>query len=117
MAAVAHDKKGIGLTADAQKQLKVIMDRGWFAHGQDAGRLAFAYAVAAGVHPRGLEGIDTRWATGNFDPTGELQTLVAALYPESKTPVRTIEALVNEGMALLHERVSKENAGPVEVLE
>ena len=68
-------------------------------------------------HPRGLgvgcyAGRRHDWAIVNFDKSGELRAIMAALYPAISTPVRALEYLTNEGLTLLYERlVSRRNGG------
>lgn len=100
-----QDRNTIGLTPEAVKQLDEIQLKGWFEDAQDAARFAAAYAIRQGVHPGISQGVDTRWAIGGFDKTGEFRALMAALHPDASTPVRCIEHLTNEGLRLIYERL------------
>lgn len=107
-----QDRQGIALTEETQRLLAEIHNIGWFEDLQDVARFCMAYALKCGV-PEGAEtGGDTRWAIGNFDRTGEIQTLISVVYPNCATPVRAIEHLVNEGIRLVHKRVVMEIATP-----
>jgi len=111
-----RDKDVIGLSADSQRYLAEIEERGWFAEGQDLARFALSYAVRANVGAGNASQVETRWASGNFDKTGELRAVLGALYPECDTPVRLMEHLVNEGLRLIHGRLAVESIGPKDLL-
>ena len=79
----------------------------------------FEYEVVEGWEklPEGTTaGTDTRWAAGNFDRTGEIRALLAALYPTCQTPIRLMEHLVIEGLILVVNRVRTGTLGPGELL-
>lgn len=100
-----EDKVDIGLTSDAQQLLRDIDERRWFGEAQDIARFCFAYAVATQT-PEGITtGAETRWSSGNFDKSGEIRAVIAALYPDNTTPVRLIEHFVHEGLRQVHKRV------------
>lgn len=111
-----RDKDVIGLSTDAQRLLKEIEERGWFSEGQDLARFALAFAVRAKTPAGHTSQVETRWAAGNFDKTGEIRAVLGALYPDCTTPVRLMEHLVNIGIALLHEKVTVEGMGPADLL-
>ena len=110
------DKKSVGLTAETQAILAEIEQKNWFLEGQDIARFALAYAIRLGVADGVTNGVDTRWAVGNFDESGELRTLLGALYPTCETPVRLMEHLVNEGLQLLIGRIRSKAIGPAELM-
>src|SRR5262245_51443335 len=112
-----RDRETIGLTAETQTILAAIEERGWFLEGQDIARLAMAYAIRAHVADGVTGGTETRWAAGNFDKTGEIRALLAALYPACQTPVRLMEHLVNEGLKLLATRMQSGAVGPAELMD
>lgn len=95
------DRVDIGLTPQARECLRLIEEYGWFADGQDIARFCLAYAVRKGVNAGDTTGVETQWSSGNFDPAGEIRSVLAALYPESKTPVRLIQHLVNQGLVMM----------------
>lgn len=112
-----RDKKGIGLTPDAQAILAEIEERGWFIEGQDIARFCMAYAIRAKVPEGVTTGAETRWSLGNFDETGEIRALVSALYPACETPVRQIEHLVNEGLRMVATRIRSDAVGPADLMD
>ena len=111
-----RDKDVIGLSADSQRYLAEIEELGWFSEGQDVARFALSFAVRANIGAGNASQVETRWASGNFDKTGELRAVLGALYPECDTPVRLMEYMVNEGLRLIHSQVSAEGHGLRELL-
>lgn len=112
-----RDRETIGLTPASQAILADLEDRGWFAEGQDAARFSMAYAIRAGVEPGATSGTDTRWAAGGFDKSGEIRALLSALYPDCQIPIRLMEHLVNEGLALISERLKSPSLGPGDLMD
>lgn len=112
-----RDRKSIGLTAETQANLVEIEERGWFLEGQDIARFCMAYAIRRKLPEGVTTGTETRWALGNFDETGEIRTLLTALYPDCDTPVRLMEHLVNEGLRMVAARVRSEAVGPAELMD
>jgi hypothetical protein len=111
-----NDLDSIGLTPETRTALTELEAKGWFQDGQDVARFCLAYAIRAGV-PEGItENRTTQWAAGNFDKSGEIRALLAALYPESKTPVRLMEHFVNRGLLMVATRVRSDAVGPAELL-
>ncbi|RYG16408.1 hypothetical protein EON82_25040 [bacterium] len=113
-----RDRESIGLTSENQAVLAEIEERGWFLEGQDIARFCMAYAIRAKVSEGAISGTETRWAAGNFDKTGEIRALLAALYPNCHTPVRLMEHLVNEGVQMVVKRIrSSDSVGPAELMD
>jgi hypothetical protein len=111
-----QDRRSIGLTNDSQALMDEILERGWFSDQQDAARFAMGLAIASGIEPGATPGVDTRWSSGLFDPTGEMLALISALYPDGRTPVRTIEHFVNEGLRMLHTELVHRGKTPADLL-
>lgn len=114
------DRDTIGLLPENISRLAHIEERGWFAQGQDIARFCLAYAIRANVpEPEDYSsGTQTRWAAGNFDSTGEIRSLLAALYPDCRTPIRLMEYLVNEGVQMVSARInSSRQVGPAELMD
>jgi hypothetical protein len=114
---VERDRESIGLTSETQAILADIEARGWFLEGQDVARFCMAYAIRAKVPEGATTGTETRWAAGNFDKTGEIRALIAALYPNCQTPIRLMEHLVNEGLRMVATRMRSETVGPGELMD
>jgi len=110
------DKKSVGLTPETQAILAELEQTGWFLEGQDIARFALAYAIRHGVADGTTENTETRWAVGNFDDSGEIRIVLAALYPQCETPVRLMEHLVNEGLQLLIARTRSGAVGPSDLM-
>lgn len=111
-----QDRRSIGLTAESQRLMDEIMSRDWFDEQQDVARLAMACAIRASLTPTATPGVDTRWNSGLFDPTGELLALVGAFYPTVTTPVRAAESLVNEGLRIVHDLLVVRGGSPDELM-
>jgi hypothetical protein len=111
-----QDRRTIGLTPANQATLSEIEERGWFLEGQDIARFAMAYAIKNKTPEGTTTETETRWAAGNFDDTGEIRMLLAALYPTCSTPVRLMEHLVNEGLQMLAPRIRSADIGPAELM-
>ena len=112
-----QDRSTIGLTPEAVRQLEDIQLKGWFDDAQDVARFAAAYAIRANVAPGAASGVDTRWAIGLFDRTGEFRALMATLHPDIPTPVRALEHLTNDGLKLVHERLVGRGESPSALLD
>ena len=112
-----RDRESIGLDSETQAILAEIEARGWSLEGQDVARFCMAYAIRAKVPEGVTTGAETRWAAGNFDKTGEIRALLAALYPACQTPVRLMEHLVNEGLHMVAARVRSDAVGPAELMD
>jgi hypothetical protein len=109
-------ESSIGLTPETRDLLTELEAKQWFKNGQDVALFCMAYAIRAKV-PEGItEDRKTQWAAGNFDKTGEIRALLAALYPNCKTPIRLMEHFVNEGIRLVAARVRSDAVGPAELL-
>ena len=112
-----RDRESIGLTVESQAILAEIEEKGWFLEGQDIARFCMSYAIRANVSEGSTTGTETRWAAGNFDKTGEIRSLLAALYPACQTPVRLMEHLVNEGLKRIAARIRSEDVSPADLME
>jgi hypothetical protein len=112
-----RDRLTVGLASDTQEILARVMDLGWFQDAQDVARLAFAVAIRAKVPAGNSSDTDTRWAAGNFDLSGELRAVIAALFPACQTPVRLMEHFVNEGLRLIGLKLANPGLTPDQFLE
>ncbi|GEJ56643.1 hypothetical protein [Anaeromyxobacter diazotrophicus] len=111
-----NDLDTIGLTPDSRRALTELEAKGWFQDGQDAARFCMAYAIRAKLPEGVTEDRTTQWAAGNFDKSGEIRALLAALYPDCQTPVRLMEHFVNQGLVMVAARVRSDAVGPAELL-
>lgn len=112
-----RDRESIGLTQENIIRAEEIKARGWFIEGQDFARFCLSYAVRAGVTEGQTSGTETRWAAGNFDPTGEIRALLSVFFPACRLPVRLMEHLVNEGMRLVVERLKSDAVSVAELFD
>jgi hypothetical protein len=112
-----RDRDTIGLTPETQRILDDLIARAWFVDGQDVARFCLAYAIRNKVQAGSTPGTETRWAAGNFDRTGEIRALLAALYPNCETPIRLMEHLVNEGLRRIALRLRSDAVGPADLMD
>lgn len=97
-----EDRGQIGLTVEGRATVKRLQeDLRWFSEGRDVGRFALAYAIREGSVPGNAGSVETRWAPDTFDPDGEIRAIIRALYPDSTTPIRLIESLIDQGLQLI----------------
>ncbi|MBM3275872.1 MAG: hypothetical protein FJZ00_12010 [Candidatus Sericytochromatia bacterium] len=113
-----EDRKQIGLTDDGKATIALLTDKlGWFGEAQEAGRFALGYAVREGVAPAATPAaVETRWSPDGFDPSGEIRSLLRALYPDNTTPVRLMEFLIDEGLRRLAARIESGDTNPAAFL-
>jgi hypothetical protein len=114
-----EDRRQIGLTEDGQATVALLTDQlGWFGEAQEAGRFALAYSVREGVEPGSPPAaVDTRWSPDGFDPTGEIRSVLRAMYPDNTTPVRLMESLIDEGLRRIKASVDAGNVSPLDFLD
>jgi hypothetical protein len=112
-----EDRETVGLTPETAEILAEVEEHAWFADAQDIGRFCLAYAVKRNVPDGATLGTTTKWAAGNFDKTGEIKAVLAALYPDCTTPVRLMEHLVNEGLRMIGQRVRSDRATPADLMD
>lgn len=113
-----EDRKQIGLTEDGKATVAVLTQRlGWFGEAQDVARFALSYAVREGVNPGSTAApVETRWSPDLFDPTGEIRSLLRALYPEVTKPVRLMEYMIDEGLRRIAQRIATGEENPLTFL-
>ena len=70
-------------------------------------KFALAYAIRLGIKPGTVTGGGNKWHTAGFDPGGEIANAVCIVFPETETPYRAIESLMNSGLILLGEEMDK----------
>jgi len=103
----------IGVTSEAQRDLDLLFNSGWFATQQDAYLLAIAVALANDViaTPEQVRGTETRYSFfGGVDKDGKVRALIAAFRPDdANLPARTAERLAHAGLAILAQRISAED--------
>ena len=112
-----RDRESVGLNPQGMQLLAQLEERGWFGEGQDIARFCLAYAIRAGVPEGVTTGTETRWAAGNFDKSGEIRSLLGALYPDCSMPVRLMEHLVSEGLRLVSLRLASGHVSPPQLIE
>ena len=98
---MTEDKKTLGLTAANRNVVEQIMERGFFEDQIDAAKFSMSLAIKNDVKPGDIEGAETVWNIGSFDPDGEIRDLIKALYPDTEIPYRLIEFFINAGLELI----------------
>ena len=108
-----EDRKQIGLTDHGKAAVARLTDElGWFDEAQAAGRFALAYAIKTGIEPgRAVTAVETRWSPDLFDPSGEIRALLRAMYPDTTTPIRLMEYMIDEGLSRIAAKL--ENNGEI----
>lgn len=115
---MSTDKKTIGLTADNQRVMEHLVERKLFKDGIAAAKFAMAVAINSGSELRSAEGAGTIWNVGSFDTENELKNLITVLFPDTTTPYRLVEDLINSGFKMIgRELARKADMNPVELLE
>lgn len=113
-----EDRKQIGLTDFGRAAIARLTDElGWFDEAQAAGRFALAFAIRAGIKPdHTVAQVETRWSPDLFDPTGEIRALLRAIYPDTATPIRLTEYLIDEGLRQITAKIDDGEANPTVLL-
>jgi hypothetical protein len=113
-----EDRKQIGLTEGGRSTVALLMDDlGWFDEAQAAGRFALGFAIRAGVEPgQTAASVETRWSPDLFDPSGEIRSLLRAMYPDSTMPVRLMEYFIDEGLRRIRARIEAGETSPAQYL-
>ena len=108
------DRKQIGLTDHGKEAIALLTDKlGWFDEAQAAGRFALACAVRAGGEPGHTEApVETRWSPDLFDPSGEIRSVLRALYPDARMPIRLMEYLIDTGLCHIAAKIDDGEIDP-----
>ncbi|MCW2599491.1 MAG: hypothetical protein JWM02_1320 [Frankiales bacterium] len=98
----------IALTGPAEIAKDAIRDRFPFEEGQQVIRVGLAYAIRCELQPVrgqgfGKAGDGQNQNVGSFDPTGDIRSLMAALYPDAADPYVIAETLMSLGLVKLWE--------------
>lgn len=115
---MAEDRRQVGLTEQGRATVaRLTGELGWFDEAQAAARFALGFAVRNGVAPgQTAAAVETRWSPDLFDPTGEIRTLLRAMYPDFDTPVRLMEYLIDEGLHRISARIEAGERNPAAFL-
>ena len=115
---VDEDRRQIGLTDHGKVAVAQLTDKlGWFDEAQAVGRFALAYAIRAGIEPSHTEeSVETRWSPDLFDPSGEIRSLLRAIYPDSTMPIRLMEYLIDEGLRRIVAKIDDGEVDPTAFL-
>jgi len=113
------DRKQIGLTDEGKTVVGLLIQKlGWFGEAQDAARFALGYAVREGIEPGLTDApVETRWSPDLFDPSGEIRSLLRAMYPEATMSVRLMEYFIDQGLRRIAVKVAAGEDNPLAYLE
>lgn len=111
-----EDKKTIGLTEANKIIMDQVVETSGFRRDMDAAKFAFALSVSRGIVPESVEGVGTIWNVGSFDENGEIKALIQNLYPNTESPYRALESLMNTGFSLLATEIKADPSLRIEVL-
>lgn len=118
---MVEDKVNIGLSIEASKVADLLEEIGYFDDRLTIAKFAFAYAIRNGLDDnlseyKVGEAGGTKWNIGSVDNDQYLRDLIVSLYPESETPYRFIEALMNKGLQSIGEVIAKEGLNKISKL-
>lgn len=102
-----QDKTQFGLTKEGTAVIERLEELAIFPNQMEAAKFALAVAIRSGAKPSVVAQAKTTWHAGGFDPDHELADVVCILFPEVQAPYRAIEALVNDGLALLGKEIER----------
>ncbi|WP_019007449.1 MULTISPECIES: hypothetical protein [Paenibacillaceae] len=113
-----EDRINIGLSVEANNVADVLEETEYFEDRLAIAKFALAYAVRNGLDT-GLaefkvgESGGTKWNIGSVDADKYLHSLILSLYPDTKTPYRYIEALMNKGLLSIGKIIEAEGIGKI----
>jgi hypothetical protein len=118
---MAEDKVNIGLSIEASKIADILEETGYFDDKLTIAKFALAYAVRNGLDDNLAEykvgeAGGTKWNIGSVDNDQYLRDLIVSLYPDSETPYRIIEALMNKGLQSIGAIIAKEGLSKISKL-
>jgi len=99
------DKTQFGLTEENDRFMTEVDELDLFSDQTEAAKFAMSLAINRGVELGSVPGANTKWHSRGFDKTGEIADLIRALYPDTDTPYRAVEFLVNRGLEILREHI------------
>lgn len=83
------------------------MERRIFKEQIDVAKFAMSLAINLHLDTENAKSTDTSWNVGSFDSDGDIRSLFAILFPDTETPDRLVENLVNNGLEFIGEELSK----------
>ncbi|MCX7020637.1 MAG: hypothetical protein NTY46_16935 [Candidatus Sumerlaeota bacterium] len=103
---MANDKKTIGMTSKNKGVMEQMESMGLFKDQMDIAKFAMSVAINSGVLPGNVEGAETVWNVGSFDPEGKLKDLIPLIFPETSEQYRTVESLLNAGLEIIGKKIA-----------
>lgn len=100
---MTEDKVNIGLSIEANRIADALEETRYFDDKLTIAKFALAYAIKNDIDKnladyKVEDTGGTKWNIGSVDSDQYLRDLIMSLYPESETPYRYIEALMNIGL-------------------
>lgn len=115
---MSEDKVNIGLSIETSKIADKLEETGYFDDKLTIAKFALAYAIKNDLDDNlsdykiGDAG-GTKWNIGSVDNDQYLRDLIVSLYPESETPYRFIEALMNKGLISIGDIITNEGLNKI----
>lgn len=106
---MAEDINTIGLTHSNKEVMYRIMQFNIFKEQQQVAKFTMSLAINNGIEPGETEGAETVWNVGTFDKSGELRSIIPAIFPGTQMPYRLVEYMINEGLKIIDEHLYKNN--------
>jgi len=78
-----------------------MIEKNLFKDQIDAAKFALSLAINSGIKAGQSEGTDTTWNVGSFDTDGDLKSVICVLFPDTETPYRVVEYLINAGLEII----------------
>lgn len=104
-----RDKQQIGLTADGQRAIEILMAEDLFDTETDAYKIGISYAIAAGLEPGSAPtgGYTTKFnARGGIDSDGRVSEVIETLgIGETGRTYATAERLAELGITVIARRL------------
>lgn len=118
---MGSDKVNIGLTVAANKVAERLMESGLFKDKMTVAKFGLAYAVKNTLDTSMEEielgeGRGASWNIGSFDGDKYLHTLMIVMYPDSDTPYRQLEILMNTGLIAIGKVIEGDGLSEISAL-
>lgn len=101
----SDDRTTIGVSAQGEAALDLLMARGWFEKEVVAFRVAITYALAKDLPPTAQDTYaTTKWNRGTLEQGDMLADLITQFHPNSR-PFDLAQSLGDAGLKAMAERV------------
>lgn len=100
----SDDRTTVGVSAEGEQCLALLMSRGWFDKELSAFRIAVTYALANQMAPTEHATYTTKWNKGSLEQGDMLADLITQFY-DTDRPYDMAQSLGDAGLRALAERV------------